>query len=190
MTRTIVLENDNMMVATKIQELLAWKFSETEIKPWLNFGTAFAPDKREKSKQRLMELKNGDNIVVKTNLQYPIQMEWMLLVLHDLKERDVCINIYIDCKPKFSRRVNQYLSTDISEFEKYEKSGHSMTKEQFNRLVRETLNYHKVVQMTGNYFDGKQFWHKNSVRLRYDEVREKCVEKRKKNPDAEYDDIS
>ena len=181
MTRTLVLENDNMMVATKIQDLLAWKFSDTEIKLWLNFGTAFAPEKRDKSAQRLMELKSGDNIVVKTNLQYPIQIEWMLILLDQLKEKDIQINIYIDCKPKFSKRVNQYLSTPISEFEKYEKSGHSMTKEQFNRLVRSVLNYHKVIQMTGKYYLGEDFWTKSSVRLFYDEVREKCIEKKKKD---------
>jgi len=167
---TLVLENDTMIVTKKIRSLLDFKFQNTEMDVWLNFGTAFFSRKIDKTLDRFMRLKTGDNIITKTNLDHFEQMELVIKLLLKHKELGNKICVYVDCKPFFAKKVNEYLNQD-QVFCVTSETPEQQQKEKkfFDLAIKDCIIYHHIYQMCNDYYIDENGW-QNGLRKVYFDV--------------------
>lgn len=94
MSLTLLLENDPPDLVDKIALRIAEaKFPGYQLWAW--FGRDMATNKKE-SKERLMALEAGDNIIMRHVFAYGYgQMEGMLRILEALTEKGVSINVWM-----------------------------------------------------------------------------------------------
>jgi len=172
---TLVLENDTVIVTRKIRSLLDFKFQNTEIDVWLNFGTAFFSRKIEKTLKRFMRLQTGDNIVTKTNLDHLEQMELVIGLLLKHKDAGNKINVYVDCTPFFAQRVNDYLEQDqVFSVESEDAGFLKERKNFFDIAIKECIMHHHIYQICNDYYVDEEGWQKGLRKVYFDVKKNYC----------------
>lgn len=156
--KTLVLENDTVILTRKVRELLSWKFQE-DIDVWLNFGTAFFSYKRDRSIARFLELEDGGNLLTRTTLDDYTQMENVVKILLLLQKHGKRINVFCDAKPMLKQRLDEYLDLPERPESEFQTPGERIAeKMKYNQLLKDAIAYHNVYQMLGNYHENEDGW--------------------------------
>lgn len=109
--KNLIIEDDHEIngLPIRLKHILESRFKDNR-EVWYDFGRSYYPDNREETLSRFFSLTTGDNIVCQTVFVDFQQLEIMIDILVDMKEKyDISVNFYIHCydlKEEFKRYIS------------------------------------------------------------------------------------
>lgn len=160
--KNLILENDcEQDIPKELQEILKHKFKEgREI--WSQFKSAYWPENRKTTLERLLRLTEEDNLVCQTVFVDWQQLEILAEVLYGFMQKGKKINFYLMVTPGLNYHIKKYLNACESNItpntKKYDDNPklRKEFKSEMNTKVLEVLDYHNIYDMSRfcQYEDG------------------------------------